>query len=97
MARHDTEPEVRPLGRLCALMDDLRSAGDEAELVRVEEAIDDILRVQLDKAAPGEIDAGEAAAVSLAIHRLEHMLVRKRGALAAGITAAMPAAQIRQV
>jgi hypothetical protein len=84
----------RPLTRLFTLMDEVRNAQDEAELVRAEEAIDEILRAQLEGAPPGEIDAGEAAAVSLATHRLERMLSQKRAALAAA--APTPPARFRQ-
>ena len=39
---------------------------------------------QMEKYAPGEIDAGEAAAVSLATHRLEHLVSQRRTALRSG-------------
>ena len=88
MVRSDTAPVERPLKRLFALMDEVKTAGDEAELVRIEETIDEILRAQLEGAPQGEIDPGEAAAVSLATHRLERMLSQKRAALASGTPAA---------
>jgi len=81
MSSKAPEPQERPLSRLFALMDRVREAGDEADLAKVEQEIDDILRAQLEKCAPGEIDAGEAAAVSLATHRLEHLLSQRRAAL----------------
>ena len=93
----DKAPVERPLTRLFALMDEVRNARDEAELARAEQTIDDILRAQLEGAPPGEIDAGEASAVSLATHRLERMLNQQRAALAGGASAAVPAAQLRQV
>jgi TRAP transporter TAXI family solute receptor len=95
MVRSDRVLVERPLTRLFALMDEVRNAHDEADLVRAEEAIDEILRVQLEGAPPGEIDAGEAAAVSLATHRLERMLSQKRTTLTAA--AAAPLVRIRQV
>jgi TRAP transporter TAXI family solute receptor len=81
MSRKDPEPQERPLSRLFALMDRVRDASDEADLAKAEQEIDDILRSQLENSAPGEIDAGEAAAVSLATHRLEHLLGQRRAAL----------------
>jgi hypothetical protein len=80
-SKDDPEPQERPLSQLFALMDRVREAGDEADLTKAEQEIDDILRAQLEKCAPGEIDAGEAAAVSLATHRLEHLLSQRRAAL----------------
>jgi NMT1-like family len=98
MVRDDQAPvQERPLTRLFALMDEVRNARDEAELVRAEQTIDDILRAQLEGSPPGEIDAGEAAAVSLATHRLERMLSQQRAALAGRASAAVPAAQLRPV
>jgi TRAP transporter TAXI family solute receptor len=81
MSRKDPEPQERPLSRLFALMDRVRHASDEADLAKAEQEIDEILRLQLENSAPGEIDAGEAAAVSLATHRLEHLLSQRRAAL----------------
>ena len=100
MVRGDDKVPVereRPLARLFGLMDEVRNARDEAELIRVEQTIDDILRAQLDGSPPSEIDAGEAAAMSLAIHRLERALSQKRTALAGAAPAAAPAVQLRQV
>jgi hypothetical protein len=95
MVRSDRVLVERPLTRLFALMDEVRNAREEAELVHAEEAIDEILRVQLEGAPPGEIDAGEAAAVSLATHRLERMLSQQRAAFT--VAAAAPPVRIRQV
>jgi TRAP transporter TAXI family solute receptor len=94
MVRSDAALVERPLVRLFALMDEVRSARDEAALARVEAAIDDVLRAQLEDAPPGEINAGEAAAIGVATHRLERAVTQKRDALAAD--AAMPLAKIRQ-
>ena len=92
----DDKPRLeRPLARLFALMDEVRQAGDEAALLGAEETIDDILRAQLEDMPPGGIDAGEAAALSLAIHRLERMIGQKRAELAAATPLA--SARMRQV
>ena len=81
MLKSDPEPQERPLSRLFALMDRVRDARDETELAQAEQEIDEILKLQLQQCAPGEIDAGEAAAVSLATHRLEHLVSQRRAAL----------------
>jgi TRAP transporter TAXI family solute receptor len=78
MSQKESEPQERPLSRLFALMDRVRDASDEADLVKAEQEIDDILRSQLETCAPGEINAGEAAAVSLATHRLEYLVSQRR-------------------
>jgi hypothetical protein len=94
MLKDDPEPQERPLSRLFALMDRVREARDETELASAEQEIDEILKLQLEQCAPGEIDAGEAAAVSLATHRLEHLVSQRRAALRSG---AAPASAIRAV
>jgi TRAP transporter TAXI family solute receptor len=81
MSQKESEPQERPLSRLFALMDRVRDASDEADLVKAEQEIDDILRSQLETCAPGEINAGEAAAVSLATHRLEYLVSQRRAVL----------------
>jgi TRAP transporter TAXI family solute receptor len=81
MSQKEPEPQERPLSRLFGLMDRVRDASAEADLVKAEQEIDDILRSQLETCAPGEINAGEAAAVSLATHRLEYLVSQRRAVL----------------
>jgi TRAP-type uncharacterized transport system substrate-binding protein len=64
MTKEDPGQEDRPLARLFTLMDRVREAQQESDLIKAEHEIDNILRSQMEKYAPGEIDAGEAAAVS---------------------------------
>ena len=90
MTKEDPEQEDRPLARLFTLMDRVREAQQEADLTKAEHEIDDILRSQMEKYAPGEIDAGEAAAVSLATHRLEHLVSQRRTALRSGAGSVSP-------
>lgn len=82
-----TEP---PLNRLYGLMERVRAARSEADLSAAEEEIDGILKKQLEKHAPGEINAGEALALGLATHRLERQMEQRRRALAAGTAPAVP-------
>ncbi|MBX9847130.1 MAG: ABC transporter substrate-binding protein [Xanthobacteraceae bacterium] len=88
MLKSDPGPQERPLSRLFGLMDRVREARDETELAQAEQEIDEILKLQLQQCAPGEIDAGEAAAVSLATHRLEHLVSQRRAALRSGVGSA---------
>jgi TRAP transporter TAXI family solute receptor len=90
MTKEDPEQEDRPLARLFTVMDRVREAQQEADLTKAEHEIDDILRSQMEKYAPGEIDAGEAAAVSLATHRIEHLVSQRRTALRSGAGSVSP-------
>jgi TRAP transporter TAXI family solute receptor len=78
MTRGADNPESRPLNRLYALAGRIRAAENEDELVDVEATIDEILKSELQKYSGGEIEAGEAAALSLATHRLEYIIAQKR-------------------
>ena len=44
----------------------------------IERHIDEILKSELERYSDGEIEAGEAAALSLATHRLEYLLGQRR-------------------
>ena len=90
MTREDPEQDDRPLAQLFTLMDRVREAQQEADLTKAEHEIDNILRSQMEQFAPGEIDAGEAAAVSLATHRLEHLVSQRRAALRSGAGSVSP-------
>jgi hypothetical protein len=85
MSKDDLQPQQRPLPRLFALMDRVRQARDEVELAQAEQEIDEILKAQLERCDPGEIDAGEAAAVSLATHRLERLVTERRAGIRSGL------------
>ena len=73
-----------PLDPLYALAGRIREARSEAELETVEEELDNILKAELAKYAKGNIQPGDAAALSLAAHRLEHLIHYRRNALEAG-------------
>jgi hypothetical protein len=75
------KPEDRPLNRLYTLAGRIRAAKDENELVEIEAAIDGILKSELEKYSGGEVEAGEAAALSLATHRLEYIIGQRRAFL----------------
>jgi hypothetical protein len=71
-----------PLNPLYALAGRIRAASSEAELA-VKEEIDNILKVELARYAKGDLQPGDAAALSLAAHRLEHLINYRRNAFEA--------------
>jgi TRAP transporter TAXI family solute receptor len=70
-----------PLDPLYALAARIRTAESEADLAAVEDELDNILKMELAKYAKGTIQAADAAALSLAVHRLEHLMDYRRNAL----------------
>lgn len=90
MTRNAEEEHERPLSRLCALTDRIAAASGEAELMEIERSIDEILRDVLAKTGTGEGEGAELAALTLATHRVEHLIGWRRRALDAK---ALPAAQ----
>jgi hypothetical protein len=96
MARESDAPKEQAFKRLFVLMDEVRNARDETDLARAEQEMDSIIRAELERSAPGDIDPGEAAAVSLAAHRLEYLLTRKRAMLATGAPSVVPADQTQR-
>ena len=85
MTKGGDKPEKRPLNRLYALAARIRAAEDEAELVEIEVTIDEILKSELERYAGGETEAGEAAALSLATHRLEYIISQRRASFSSKI------------
>ena len=69
---------------LYALAGEIRKAGSEADLVAIEEKLDNILKSELSKYAKGNLQAGDAAGLSLAAHRLEYLISYRRSQLDAG-------------
>ena len=67
-----------PTTRLFALMDKIYDVRSEAELAKIEQEIDGILKEELDKHSRGGIDAGAMGALSLASHRLEYLMSQRR-------------------
>jgi NMT1-like family len=70
-----------PLDPLYALAGRIRAAESEAELATVEDELDTILKQELTKYAKGNVQAADAAALSLAAHRLEYLITYCRNAL----------------
>jgi TRAP-type uncharacterized transport system substrate-binding protein len=78
------EPKTRdgPLDSLYALGRRIRKVGTEAELLEIEEEIDDILKTQRAKSAGGDENAVDDATLNVAAHRLEGLIHDRRTTLA---------------
>lgn len=86
----DEKKPANPLDPLYALARRVRAAQSEEELNTIEEEIDAILQAELAKHATEDSDPMTAAALSLAVQRLDHLIDVRRRALENG--AARPAA-----
>jgi TRAP-type uncharacterized transport system substrate-binding protein len=71
-----------PLDSLYALARRIRKADKEAELLDIEEKIDDILTAERAKSAHGDERAVDAATLNVAAHRLENLIHDRRTMLA---------------
>jgi TRAP-type uncharacterized transport system substrate-binding protein len=76
------------LDPLHALATPIRHARCEAELDAIEEKIDNIIRAQLRGHSKGKSRAADAAALSLTVQRLEHLIQYRRSMLSAADTPA---------
>ena len=71
-----------PLDTLYALGRQIRNALTEAELLHIEDQIDDILKTQRAKSADGDETAVDDATLNVAAHRLESLIHDRRTTLA---------------
>jgi TRAP-type uncharacterized transport system substrate-binding protein len=71
-----------PLDSLYALARRIRNVGTEAELLDIEEEIDNILKAQRAKSASGDESAVDDATLNVAAHRLESLIHDRRAMLA---------------
>ncbi len=71
-----------PLDSLYALGRRIRNADSEAELLDIEEEIDNILKAQRAKSVDGDENAVDAATLNVAAHRLESLIHDRRAMLA---------------
>ena len=72
-----------PLDSLYALARRIRKVDKEAELLQIEEEIDEILREQRSRSASGDENAVDDATLTAAAHRLEDLIHDRRMLLAA--------------
>jgi len=91
MAKNEARPDDTPLMRLYALTDRIAAADGEADLAEVERHIDEILKGELQKQTGAGADPAQTAAFGLAGHRLEHLIVQRRAALAPKSVSALEA------
>ncbi len=71
-----------PLDSLYALARRIRNVSKEAELLDIEEEIDDILKAERTKSASGDENAVDDATLNVATHRLESLIHDRRTMLA---------------
>ena len=71
-----------PLDALYALARQIRKVDEPAELMDIEDKIDNILNAQRAKAASGDENAVDATTLNVAAHRLESLIHDRRGILA---------------
>ncbi|MBX9844974.1 MAG: ABC transporter substrate-binding protein [Xanthobacteraceae bacterium] len=79
-----TNPDAatrQPLLQLHALISDVGEARGESDLAVIENKVNDILKEQLEKCCSGDVEAGQADALNLAIRRLEYLVSRRRSML----------------
>jgi TRAP transporter TAXI family solute receptor len=81
MTKDSNHPAEHPLRQLHGLTEQIIKAGSDTELDAVERSIDDVLKAELERPAGQDGDANETAALSLMIHRLEHLVEQRRAAL----------------
>jgi TRAP-type uncharacterized transport system substrate-binding protein len=75
------EPSEGPLDTLYALGRRIRNALTEAELLSIEDQIDEILKTQRAKSADGDETAVDDATLNVAAHRLESLIHDRRATL----------------
>src|SRR5262249_8822756 len=69
--------------QLYALIDAIRTAANESDLLQAEGRIDEILKAELQRESRDDERPRDTAAIALATHRLEYLIGQRRSALAA--------------
>ena len=89
MAQGGQQPETLPFNRLYSLAERIKVARNDAELMDIEQTIDELLKDELKRSARGDPDAADIAALGLTTHRLEHLLDQRRSLLKAAPRSAL--------
>ena len=89
MAQGGQQPETLPFNRLYSLAERIKVARSDAELMDIEQTIDELLKDELKRSARGDPDAADIAALGLTTHRLEHLLDQRRSSLKAAPRSAL--------
>jgi TRAP-type uncharacterized transport system substrate-binding protein len=71
------------LDALCGLPARIRNSGTEAELMAIEDEVDDVVRAQLMKSTVSDESASEISALMSVAHRLDNLIHHRRTILAA--------------
>lgn len=89
MTRDMGTPGERPSMRLYALVEKINEVKSETELAAIEQQIDEILKVELEKCSSGKLDSGEMGAIGLASQRLQYLMAQRRLTLNGASAAAL--------
>ena len=92
MTRDMGKSDERPSMRLYALVAKINDVKSETDLAAIEQQVDEILKVELEKCSSGQVDSGEMSAMNMASQRLQYLMAQRRLALnGAGGAAALRA------
>ena len=78
MTRDIGKPDERSSMRLYALVGKINEVTSETDLAAIEQQIDEILKVELEKCSSGKLDAGEMDAINMASQRLQYLMAQRR-------------------
>ena len=78
MTRDIGKPEERSSMRLYALVGKINEVSSETDLAAIEQQINEILKVELEKCSSGKLDAGEMDAINMASQRLQYLMAQRR-------------------
>jgi len=80
---HSNDTAQSTLEALCGLRERIRQLDDEAELRRIEDEVDAMLRAQLAKSSNRDESGADAQALIAAAHRLDNLIHHRRVTLSA--------------
>lgn len=78
MTRDIGKPDERSSMRLYALVEKINEVSSETDLAAIEQQINEILKVELEKCSSGKLDAGEMDAINMASQRLQYLMAQRR-------------------
>lgn len=78
MTRDIGKPDERSSMRLYALVGKINEVSSETDLAAIEQQINEILKVELEKCSSGKLDAGEMDAINMASQRLQYLMAQRR-------------------
>lgn len=78
MTRDIGKPDERSSMRLYALVGKINEVSSDTDLAAIEQQINEILKVELEKCSSGKLDAGEMDAINMASQRLQYLMAQRR-------------------